>query len=40
MAWLLFNESLTAPMLAGMALTAVGVSLVVRREGKPEPSVT
>jgi drug/metabolite transporter (DMT)-like permease len=40
MAWLLFNESLTAPMLAGMALTAVGVSLVVRREGKPEASVT
>jgi drug/metabolite transporter (DMT)-like permease len=40
MAWLLFNESLTAPMLAGMALTSVGVSLVVRREGKPEPSVT
>jgi drug/metabolite transporter (DMT)-like permease len=40
MAWLLFNESLTAPMLAGMALTAVGVSLVVRREEKPEASVT
>jgi drug/metabolite transporter (DMT)-like permease len=30
MAWLLFNESITALTLAGMALTAFGVSLVVR----------
>ena len=30
MAWLLFNESMTALTLAGMALTAFGVSLVVR----------
>ncbi|MBC5766196.1 DMT family transporter [Ramlibacter albus] len=30
MAWVLFGEPLTALILAGMALTAVGVSLVVR----------
>jgi drug/metabolite transporter (DMT)-like permease len=30
MAWLLFNEPLSAQVLAGMALTAVGVALVVR----------
>ncbi len=29
MAWVLFNEVLTAPMLLGMALTAIGVALVV-----------
>ena len=39
MAWLLFKESLTTSMLLGMALTAVGVSLVVRSEGKPEAAV-
>ena len=39
MAWLLFKEPLTTPMLLGMALTAVGVSLVVRSEGKPEAAV-
>lgn len=38
MAWLLFKEPLTPVMLLGMALTAVGVSMVVRSEGKPEPS--
>ncbi|HET7793067.1 MAG TPA: DMT family transporter [Rhizobacter sp.] len=35
MAWLLFREPLTPLMLIGMALTAVGVSMVVRTEGKP-----
>jgi len=35
MAWLLFKEPLTAPMLSGMALTAVGVSLVVRSKESP-----
>ena len=30
MAWLLFGEQLTAPVLTGLALTAVGVWLVVR----------
>ena len=30
MAWLLFDEPITAATVAGMALTAVGVSLVVR----------
>ena len=38
MAWLLFKEPLTPVMLLGMALTALGVSMVVRSEGKPEPS--
>jgi len=35
MAWLLFGEAITASTIAGMALTALGVSLVVR-----SPSVT
>ena len=30
LAWLLFGELLTALMLAGLALTALGVGLVVR----------
>jgi drug/metabolite transporter (DMT)-like permease len=30
MAWLLFGEAITVFTIAGMALTAVGVSLVVR----------
>ncbi|RYF79910.1 MAG: DMT family transporter [Comamonadaceae bacterium] len=34
MAWLLFNEPVTALTLAGIALTAVGVSLVVREPRK------
>lgn len=38
MAWLLFEEPLTPVMLLGMALTALGVSMVVRSEGKPEPA--
>jgi drug/metabolite transporter (DMT)-like permease len=38
MAWLLFKEPLTPVMLLGMALTAVGVSMVVRSEGKPQPA--
>jgi drug/metabolite transporter (DMT)-like permease len=32
MAWLLFDEPITAVTLAGIALTAIGVSLVVRAE--------
>jgi drug/metabolite transporter (DMT)-like permease len=35
MAWLLFGESLTFVMLAGMGLIALGVWLVARNEGKP-----
>jgi drug/metabolite transporter (DMT)-like permease len=31
MAWMLFDESITAVTLAGTALTALGVSLVVRQ---------
>jgi drug/metabolite transporter (DMT)-like permease len=31
MAWLLFQEPITAATLAGTALTAFGVSLVVRK---------
>ncbi len=38
LAWLLFGEVLTVWMLAGVALTAVGVAMVVRPEGKPEAS--
>jgi drug/metabolite transporter (DMT)-like permease len=30
MAWLLFGEAITVPIVVGMALTAIGVSLVVR----------
>lgn len=30
MAWAIFNEALTAPMMLGMALTAAGVALVAR----------
>jgi drug/metabolite transporter (DMT)-like permease len=33
MAWLIFGESLTLAMVVGMALTALGVALVVRRAG-------
>jgi drug/metabolite transporter (DMT)-like permease len=36
MAWVLFDEALTLLMLIGMALTAFGVWLVSRNEGKPE----
>ena len=36
MAWLLFDEALTLLMFVGMALTALGVWLVARTEGKPE----
>jgi len=38
MAWALFREPLTLVMLLGMALTAIGVSMVVRTEGKSETS--
>ena len=34
MAWVLFGEPITALTIAGMALTAVGVSLVVRSPGR------
>jgi drug/metabolite transporter (DMT)-like permease len=37
MAWWLFNETLSVPVLAGLALTAVGVALVVR-EPRPLPA--
>jgi drug/metabolite transporter (DMT)-like permease len=37
MAWLLFGESITLTTLAGTALTALGVSLVVRA-AKPKPA--
>lgn len=35
MAWLLFDEALTITILAGMVLTAVGVSLVLRSPAAP-----
>jgi drug/metabolite transporter (DMT)-like permease len=38
MAWALFREALTPVMLVGMVLTAIGVSMVVRTEGKSEPA--
>jgi drug/metabolite transporter (DMT)-like permease len=38
MAWLLFDEALAAPTLAGLALTAVGVALVVRAPAAPPPA--
>jgi drug/metabolite transporter (DMT)-like permease len=34
MAWVLFAEPITTLTLAGMALTALGVSLVVRAPAK------
>lgn len=37
MAWLIFGEALTAAVIAGMALTAVGVSLVLRSPARPRP---
>ncbi|MEO8155101.1 MAG: DMT family transporter [Rhizobacter sp.] len=40
MAWLLFNEALTFITLIGMALTAIGVAMVVRTEGKSEGAVS
>jgi drug/metabolite transporter (DMT)-like permease len=36
MAWLLFGETLGAPALAGMVLTAIGVALVVRPITSPQ----
>ncbi len=36
MAWVLFNEALGPGVLAGIALTAVGVALVVRAPAKPQ----
>jgi drug/metabolite transporter (DMT)-like permease len=35
MAWLLFDEALTITILAGMVLTAIGVSLVLRSPAAP-----
>lgn len=40
MAWLLFGEALTGLVLAGMALTALGVWLVVRQTSAPLPPPT
>lgn len=37
MAWLLFGEAITASTIAGMALTALGVSLVVRSPSATRP---
>jgi drug/metabolite transporter (DMT)-like permease len=37
MAWLLFGEAITASTIAGMALTALGVSLVVRSPTATRP---
>jgi drug/metabolite transporter (DMT)-like permease len=37
MAWMLFDEPITALAVAGIALTAVGVSLVVRAPATPRP---
>ena len=39
MAWLLFNEPITTATVVGTALTALGVSLVVRAV-KPKPVST
>jgi len=36
LAWAMFGESLTPLMMLGMALTVVGVALVVRRRGEEE----
>jgi drug/metabolite transporter (DMT)-like permease len=38
MAWALFGESITTATILGTALTALGVSLVVRA-AKPTPAV-
>jgi drug/metabolite transporter (DMT)-like permease len=38
MAWCLFGEVLTPLMVLGMAVTAIGVALVVSREDKPQVS--
>jgi drug/metabolite transporter (DMT)-like permease len=38
MAWLLFGEPITPVIVAGVALTAVGVSLVVRSPARPSAS--
>ncbi len=35
LAWLLFNEAITPLVIGGMALTAVGVGLVLRESGRP-----
>jgi drug/metabolite transporter (DMT)-like permease len=40
LAWLLFDEALTARVLAGLLLTAVGVGLVVREGTKPPQPVS
>ena len=36
MAWLLFNETLSASVLGGLVLTAAGVALVVRAPTAPK----
>jgi drug/metabolite transporter (DMT)-like permease len=40
MAWALFGEAITPAIVAGMALTAVGVSLVVRPPKAPMPALS
>jgi drug/metabolite transporter (DMT)-like permease len=40
MAWLLFGEALTGLVLAGMALTALGVWLVVRQTSSTPPPLS
>jgi drug/metabolite transporter (DMT)-like permease len=37
LAWLLFDELLTPLVLAGLALTALGVGLVVREPLRQDP---
>jgi drug/metabolite transporter (DMT)-like permease len=37
MAWVLFGEPITAAIVAGVALTAAGVSLVVRAPAAARP---
>ena len=36
LAWAMFGESLTPLMMLGMAVTVVGVALVVRRPGEED----
>jgi drug/metabolite transporter (DMT)-like permease len=40
MAWVLFGESLTPAMIAGVALTGIGVALVVRPAAEPQERPT
>ena len=40
MAWVLFDEPLTAAVLAGLALTALGVAIVMRSPVPAAPTVS